>query len=1138
MHLNAFCNEVSLRKLFTKTNLAISKFRKNRQIFLSMRLTALILIAAIHVHATGFSQISLSEKNAPLEKVFKSIEKQSGYVFFYDLVLLQQAKSVSIKVKNAQLDEVLIDCFRDQPLTYIIVGKTVVVKQKEELKINIPNPVEKPLNQNIPITGTVTDVATGKQLAGATVKLKTANTSTTTDENGSFTIQVPAFGSVLLISYVGYETMEVRISTAGPFKLTLKQKESVAEEVVVVGYGSQKKVNITGAVSVMNAAKIKGKTVTQASQVLAGELSGVTIRQSSGNPGKDNVAISIRGLGTFSGAGNNPLVVVDGIESSLDILNPSDIKSISVLKDAASASIYGSRAANGVIVIETKSGSKGKVRINYSSYLGKQSPTALPDFVDSWTYAQALNEAMVNMGASKRFSDADIQNFKSQSDPVKYPNVSHLKNLFSSGDGKQNKHDLNISGGTESSQYYFSIGHLKQGGLIKGNFNDRYDLRLNINSQISKNVNFNSVISGNITNREEPVGASNLANIITGAVRLNNTIPGILPDGFYGQLEIHHPEADINSGSFDNTKGSYVNNNTNLSWNIIPSLKVSAILGYFKANDKNKIFLPKYMVTPTYGYSPNQLSLKDMESASSTKQLLVNYDKQISKHLIHVLGGFSRQIFNSNLLQAYRDNLANNYLFELNAASPSNSTNAGTADENKLESYFGRLNYSFNEKYLFEANLRYDGSSRFSSKNRFGLFPSVSMGWKISNEEFFKRSFPFVNQLKFRGSWGKLGNQSIGNYPYQQLIALNQNMAYGGTLNAGAAVTTIANADITWETTRTTDIGFDLSLLNNRFSLTVDYFDKKTSDILYNVSSSYLLGAIPSVQNAGEVGNKGWDIDLSYKGKVGDFNYGISTNMSFVHNEVLKLANIQSDIANGLFVGKELGSMYGYVADGLFVDANDIMKSPTQPYSAKPGTIKFRDISGPNGVPDGIVSAAYDRKVIGSSIPNLLYGMRLSASYKGFDMFVLFQGEGGMERMMTRYELAFANNGNIQQWQWANRWTTENPNPNAKYPRLETGEAYLPNTTSTFWLNNASFMRLKNIELGYSIPSAIIDKFSLKSARIFISAQNILTLSKFQKGWDPEMSVGGSQYQTSTSNMGSNFYPPTKVISAGISVEL
>lgn len=1083
-----------------------------------MKLSVLLTcILSVNLMASVYSQnarFDLDIKDQSVRDILKTIEKESQFRFFYNDEFNDLDKKLTFSTTGQSIDGLMTLVLDNTEVSYKVLDNNFIVITPKSL-----------LQQNI-IKGTVSD-ENGNPLPGVNVQVEGTTIGAITDGNGIYSIDKPNEKVVLIFSFIGYNTQKLAASGKTTINITLVPTLKSLDEVVVVGYGTQKKVNITGSVSNISSENIIGKTVTQASLALAGEMSGVSVRQLSGNPGSDQATIRIRGLGTFSGAGNNPLVIVDGVESSLNNLNPNDIKNISILKDAASSAIYGSKAANGVILVETKRGTEGKMKISYNTYFAKQKATEYINFVDSWTFAEALNEALTNMGSNKRFTDEDIQKFKSGEDPINFPNIFHYKDMFTSGSGFQNRHDITFNGGTSETQYYFSGGYLRQDGLVEKNFYDRYDMRLNLNSKIAEKIFLKVNVSGNVNTAKEPTGRETLDYIVTAAVRLPNYIPGAKPDGSYGNIETHHPEADLASSSFAQTKGSYMSGNVDLSWNIFKDLKITGKMGYAESNSDYKKFTAQYVVNPTITVQPNKLTASKGNSNILTMESLIEYDKLFGDHSIHILGGFSQQVSYSNSLGAYRYGFPNNELFEINAASPTNSTNSGSASRNKLRSYFGRANYSYMEKYLFEANLRYDGSSRFPEKNRYGLFPSFSAGWRISKEKFFQNINLGINDLKIRGSWGELGNQSIGNYPYQELISLNQNYPIAGSLIAGAAITTLPNKNIIWETTRMKNVGLDASLINNKINLTVDYFIRTTYDILYNVSASSMLGATPSVENAGTVENRGWDFNLEYKNSYHDFSYSIAPTFSVVHNEVLKLANVKLDIARGLFVGKSLGSIYGYVSDGLFVDAGDIQNYATQPYVPSPGTIRYKDISGPDGVPDGVVTPAYDRKVIGSTMPSLMYGLRMNAKYKNLDLFVLFQGEGGNDRLLTGYELAFCNQGNIQKWQLDARWTNENPNPNAKYPRLDTQySAFYWTTPSTYWLSSCSFLRLKNIQLGYSLPSALSEKLSISMFRVYISGQNILTFSKYKEGWDPEMEIRSN----------TAFYPPTAVFSAGINV--
>lgn len=980
------------------------------------------------------------------------------------------------------------------------------------------------------ITGTVTDV-NGNPMPGVNIQVEGTTIGSISDVNGKYSIEVQNANNVLIFSFIGYVAQKVTVGNRTVIDISLTEELKALDEVIVVGYGTQKKMNVTGSVSAVNSEALEMRNVTKGSLALVGAMSGIAVRQLSGNPGKNSAEIRIRGLGTFSGAGSSPLILVDGIESSIDNVNPNDIKSVSVLKDAASASIYGSRAANGVILVETKKGIAGAPKFQYYSFVGKQKPTMIPEMVNSWEYAELYNEALTNMGKAKRYTDEDIAKYKSGSDP-NYPNFDHMKYLWGTGSGIETKHGLTMSGGNQGTQYMFSAGYYDQKGLVQENFGKRYDLRLNINTKLKNNVSLNVSLSGNKYNGEEPSSlyGGGLGQIVRGALRLTNRIAGFTPDGYYGRNETLHPEADLASKSFVGDGSYYMLSNTELVWDITKNIKISGKLGYTYSNSESKTFRATFAITPSYAITRNSLSQSWATGDALTLQSLAEYDNTFGDHYIHVLAGYSQQSFGSKSLGAYRDDFPNDELYEISVGSTTRATNSGSQSRNSLLSYFGRVNYSFREKYLLEGNIRYDGSSRFPEGKRFGMFPSVSAGWRLSKESFFEDAVPWVSDLKIRGSWGELGNQSIGNYPYQNLLSLGQNYPFGSAMAAGAAVTTLANKNIAWETTRMTDFGFDLSVLKGKLSLTTDYYVKTTFDILYNISASGMLGASPSAENAGTVENRGWDFDLTHRNTIGDFSYGLSANFSAVNNKVLKLANVKLDIAKGLFIGEPIGSTYGYVTDGVFVDAADVQSYPTQPFLslATPGGIRYKDISGPDGVPDGIVNATYDRQVIGQPIPKSYYGLNLNADYKGFDLSLLFQGEGGRRAMVAiEHFFALDNDGNIQRWVLNERWTTQNPDRNAGYPALMIMSTdFYSQNPSDYWIKNATFLRLKNITLGYTIPSRFTSKLSLSNVRFYLSGENLFTLTKYYPGWDPEMTTGG----------GDRWYPLTILTVLGINV--
>ncbi len=989
------------------------------------------------------------------------------------------------------------------------------------------------------IKGSITD-ANDQPLTGVSVKIKGTSLGTSTGEDGKYMISVPQGNNTLVFSYVGFATQEINVNGRDEVNEVMSPNVQSLNDVVVVGYGSQKKINLTGAVSTVNKDLLEKREVTQTSQLLQGAASGISVTQASGQPGSDQASITIRGLGTFSGAGNNPLVLVDGVPSSMNSVSPNDIASISVLKDAASASIYGSRAANGVVLITTKVGTDGKPRVSYNAYVGKQEATQLPQYVSSWTYAEMINEAQHNLGLGDVYTAEDISKFKSGADPDNYPNKNHVKDLFTSGSGLQTKHNVSVNGSQGGTKYLFSVGYLNQDGIVQKTNYERYDFRLNMDTKIRSNLMLSVKLAGNFSDQNAPAMMSTENSvggfdaILRAATEANATEAGEKSDGTYG-THMGHPTASagLNSASFQQNKNTYSMNNFSFEWKIIPELKMTTRLGYdlnYQKGDNYSSIMSWDNQTIVQG--PSKLQVNTSNNKNLTLDTYFDYEKTFhSQHYLHLLAGFSHIKNEYETLAAYRENSPSTQLYVLNAFGSTNQTNSGTASETKLNSLFGRVNYRFEDKYLLEGNLRYDGSSRFSQATRFGLFPSVSAAWIVSKENFF--NIRWIDNLKIRSSYGTLGNQEIGNYPYQKTLNLNQPYPFGEVeqLYPGIALTTLPFQNITWETVTAFDQGVDIDLFKGKINLNVDYYNRNTSNILQSMTVSRVLGMNVSAQNAGKVENKGWDFQLGYKGTIKSFTFNIQPNFSINNNKVISLGGVTKDINRGLFVGKPIGSIYGYQADGLFVDQQDIDKYPTQNYIAKPGMIRYKDISGPSGAPDGIITADYDRTVIGNTNPKYSYGISLQSTYKGFDFFLQFQGLGGYQKQLTGIQLALFNNGNIQQWQVDNRWSASNPNPNAKYPiliPLSSSPEPPFGDVSTYWLRNASFLRMKTIQLGYTLPSELLNHIFLKQVRIYVGGQNLFTFDNYYPGWDPEMGTGGYA--------NSSYYPPTRLWTAGVNV--
>jgi len=1068
---------------------------------------------------SGYAQqtrLTLKMDNARVIDVLDKIENNSRFYFLFNQKLVDVERKVSLDVKDKTIEKILEELFSGTEVSYMVKDRQIVLTtyQKEEDFSE----------QSKNVSGRVTD-SNDQALPGVTVIVKGTNQGTVTNADGEYSLNNIPANATLQFSFVGMKNQEVVVKNQTSINVVMAEEAIGIEEVVAVGFGIQKKVNLTGSITAINEKDIEKLNVTQPSQLLAGLASGVTVTQSSGQPGKDDATLRIRGLGTFSSAGTSPLVLIDGISSDLNNINANDIESISILKDAASAAIYGTRAANGVILIETKKGKEGVTKVTYQGNFGIQRPAEIPKIVDSWVYAEMINEALRNTGSNQQYTEAEIAKFKSGEDQDNYPNKRHYDDLVKSGSGFQTEHYLNFTGGNSQNSYLFSIGYLNQDGFIDETNHNHYNVLFNANSKLSKNFKLNVKFQGRTGATTEPTtirsgdGADGLLNY---ALKIPNTIAGKKSDGYYGQQTGFTIEGWMDSEAFIKNTSNRMNVSAGFEWDIIQSLKLTGLAGYNYDNTKYKRFWPLLVVDQTYTESPSYLTETRTENSLLTLQSFLNYNKTIDVHEFHVLAGFSQESNTNSWLQSSRDNFPSNTLYEISAGAPSNQLNSGSGYEWALQSFFGRINYIFDGKYLFEANTRYDGSSRFPDSKRWGLFPSVSAGWIVSQEKFFHSKS--INHLKVRSSWGRLGNQNIGNYPYQQILTLGINAPFGVSekMFSGTAATVVPSTNITWESTRVIDAGLDIGLFNNKISGSLDIYDKLTSDILYNVTASSVLGMTPSVQNAGVVSNKGIDLNLQHRNQIGDFSYNISANFSYVKNEVRELATVIQDVSSGLFVGHPLQSIYGYVADGLFVDQQDVDNYPTQPRAAAPGDIKLMDISGPDGVPDGKVNADYDRKIIGNQFPKYTYGVTLSPSYKNFDLFINLYGVAGLNKIMGGFaDNAFYQGSNPQEWMM-DRWTQENPNPNASYPRfLIVGGGEQQFYSSTFVMQNASFVRVSNIQLGYTFPKNIVQKIWMSNLYVYVNVKNPFTFDRFREGWDPEMGSG---------------YPPVRYFNAGFNV--
>ncbi|MCD8042178.1 MAG: TonB-dependent receptor [Tannerellaceae bacterium] len=1081
------------------------------------------------------TSLNLDLRNVELEEVFNVIRRQSEFEFFYNNDLVDTSEKVSISLKDANLQEILEQVLGDK-YAYEIKDRYILISKKKEQPVPaLPGPQQ----ESKRIEGRVVDIY-GEPVIGANVIEKGKNNGVITDLNGNFTLVVPE-GATIQLSYIGYINQEFVVGNKKEFHITLLEDNQALDEIVVVGYGTQKKVNLTGSVSAITADDLANKPVTMTSQAIAGLAPGLSVLQTSGRPGT-GASIKIRGTGTFSSAGNGPLVLIDGLTGDIDDVSPEDIQSISFLKDAASASIYGNRAANGVILIETKKGATGKTIVSYSNSFGWQKATELPDFLSSWEYATYYNEAMRNMGRQEAYTKEQIQLFREGSDPDNYPDVNHLKWLLDSGSGFQQRHTVGIQGGNEKTSYNVSLGYSNQDGMTAKTSNRRYTGLFTMKSELMDGLTLNINMNAYGQIYDAPLGEpQSIDGMIGYAVRQGPIYAGRKSDGSFGYQDNYSPEAWLAGDSFLKNDTKKVNASGQLTWDTpVTGLSFSGKAGLSYYTTYDKTFRAETYFDDSKTVGPATLKVYSSNNLYTTFDALANYGRQIGDHSFKVLAGASAEQAVDRNVEGTRNTFPNNSLHELGSGDAATAQNLSEQKEYALVSYFGRINYSWKDRYLLEANVRYDGSSRFHKDNRWGFFPSVSGGWRLSEEDFWKDTglAHVIENFKIRASWGKLGNQNIGYYPYQQTYVLGQNYPLGdpATLQSGARVTRFNNPDITWEKTSITDVGLDFSMFNGQFSGSVDYFYKYTSDILSAVQRSGVMGRDVGESNVGAVSNKGVEVTLVYNGKIGnDFRFSITPNFTYVKNAVEKLADgATEEIDQGRIVGQPLGIIYGYKTEGLFVDQAEIDAAPEQlvgKSSLKPGYVRYKDISGENGAPDGQVDAVYDRTVLGSTTPKFYYGLNLSASYKGFDFSALLQGVGGHKRLIGSYmAYAFYNGGQIQQWQVDNRWTEKNPDKWAAYPRLETLNMNDPNLqVSDYWVRNASFLRVKNIQIGYTLPQSVSRKIRLSHVRVYVSGQNLFTFNSFYKGWDPENEI-------STGDAPS-YYPINSIYSFGFNLK-
>ncbi len=977
-------------------------------------------------------------------------------------------------------------------------------------------PVANAVQQTVRITGTVTDDA-GMPIIGANVVVKGTTNGTITDFDGNFSLSADV-GSVLSITYVGFTEQTITVRDSKPLSITMTEDSEQLSEVVVVGYGTQKKANLSGSVASVDSKALKDRPIQNVSSGLQGLMPGVTITGTNGAPGMDYGSIRIRGTGTLNSA--DPYILIDGVESeTMSSIDPSDIESISVLKDAASAAIYGSKASNGVILITTKRGATSRPQVSYSGYISFQNATDLVDRLSSYDYARLYNQALVSEGKSARFTDEELQKFKDGTDP-NYPNTDWYDLAYKTG--VQHRHNINVTGGSENAKYMASIGYLNQTGILPNAGREQFNARTNLDMKISNRLNARMNMSF-IKNDYQDANSAYYSGSSDQIIRQLNLIsPWIVArydDGTWGTISDGSPIAWLDSG-MQVTRDNY--NFTGylaLDYTILDGLVLTLSGSYVNNLQNYRNFQDFIQYNENKASDPNALTEAYYRWNRTNYDALLNYEKSFGSHNLKALAGWHTEEYHYHYQSTYRKNFPTNDLTDLDAGDVSTQTNTGYSRELNMLSWFARVNYDYEGKYLLEGNIRADASSRFQKGNRWGYFPSFSAAWRISEEDFMENTSDWLSNLKLRGSWGMLGNQdalsgedsSTNYYPAINTYSLGATYVFDGALNSGYYQSNYRIEDLTWEKSKTWGIGIDFAFWNNKFSGSVDYYNRKTTDIIMEVSvpDEFALGSY--FDNVGSMRNQGVEINLSYNNKWGDWTFGATANFSYNHNEILDLGGVDyMDVGSynqRNVVGYAINSYYLYVADGLFQSDEEAAAYQAQygnPFGGgdfKAGDIRYADVNG-DGTLDG-----NDRVVCNSTEPVYTYGLNLSAGWKNFDLSLFFNGAAKVARLFDAFEVygAFSGDAGHPASIWLDAWTTENTD--ASMPRIFTdtnSPSCYRNAASTFWLQNTSYMRLKNLQFGYTLPKNILSSVGLSNVRFYYSVENLFTIDAMKLNIDPE----------------------------------
>lgn len=1126
------------------------KYLRKTMRIMRLSLFLIIISSAMAFSATSYSQntkLTLNLNNATVKEVIKAIEDQSEFLFFYQEKHVDLNRKVTLHATEQEVETIMNQLFAETNNIYVINDRQIVIgvaprreleKQMLRLKGDIKTVIEQP--QQKEITGKVTD-SDGLPLPGVSIIVKGTTIGTVTNNDGLFSLNIPLNAETLQFSFVGMRTQEVVVGSQTIIDITMIVDAIGIHEVVAIGYGTQTKVNLTGAVATVNNEELVEVPVASTTQALAGRLPGLISKQSEGKPGT-TPSLSIRGFGT-------PLVIVDGIEQdNYHNIDPNEIESFSVLKDA-SAAVYGARAGNGVILITTKRGKTGKPRISFNNSVSAQAPTIYPEFVDSWEYAIIQNEANEFAGTAPMFSDEEIQKFKDGTDPD-YPNIDHYATVIKRWSLMENS-NLNVSGGNEKVNYFFSVGYLYQDGIYRSNGVDmnRYNIRSNIDIKITDNFSVELDLSTRKTvNHDVPFSSHEIFQTIG---TTTNRFPSSYPDPdkiTYVGRSSHNPQIKINPdlSGYNNTNRQYQTGALALKYEIpfIKGFNVKIKGNYIGDERYNKTWTKPYS---TYYYdrindnytvasSGGKYSLTEREDRAQelTFQGLLEYENTSTDHDVKALLVSEIIDTRSNWFNAYKDGFISGAVDQMFAGSSENMSTNGSAFEESRMSYVGRLNYGYRSKYLLEGTVRYDASSRFDKDYRWAFFPSISLGWRISEEKFLQENASFIDNLKLRLSYSHTGyDRNAIAYQYLSTYQFNTQYVFGSSPYKTIESNGIENPLISWEDIYTYNAGLDITTWNGLLGAELDMFYRLRDGILGTKTSTLpnTFGATLPQENINSIDNRGFEFVLKHMNRINKFKYSVNANVSWTRAKYVDYAEQDYEDPDEERLYKRTGNwtnrIFGYKTDGFFQTQEEIDNS-TIDYDLKgnatlqPGMIKYVDVNN-----DKVINWRDQVEIGKGSTPDIMFGLNINCDYKGFDFSMLWQGAADFNILFEQNMRTLTINSvwNSYKFLYDGRWTPDRTN--AVFPRTTNGHNSYHNRTSDVWLKSGDYIRLKNISIGYTLPESLVNRINFNKIRIYFAGYNVLTIDKLGKfPFDPE-GIGSSWT-----------YPVYKSFSFGLNIEI